>query len=218
VRFVRRKTIKLIVVLAILGSTGAVYARWIRSGRSFVDLFLTRDQQGRYYFGKRQYAEAAERFEDPMWKGLAYYAAENFDAAIGHFARVPTAEAIFHLGNAYAHSKQYVRAVESYGRALELEPDYADAQFNRDWVQKIIDEYEQASADDKEDPGGYGTQVDDDIDRQELADKDVGDESRPTAGDMSEDIIERWMRRVQTSPADFLKRKFALNGGPMSRK
>ncbi len=43
----------------------------------------------------------------------------------------------------------------------------------------------------------------DDINRQELADKDVPDESKSITGDMSEDIIEMWMRRVQTNPADF---------------
>ena len=205
-----RTKIEAIAVLLIVGITGTGYARWVHSGKSFTDLFLTRDQQGRYYFDKGQCAQAAQRFEDPMWKGLALYAAEDFEAAIGQFASIPTAEAMFSLGNAYAHSKQYVRAVESYDRAIKLKPQYEEARFNRQWVQKIIEEYGQASTDDKEDPGGYGTQVDDDITRQDLADKDLADPSEPMGDDMSEDVMEMWMRRVQTSPADFLRSKFAF--------
>ncbi|MCP4399354.1 MAG: VWA domain-containing protein, partial [bacterium] len=61
----------------------------------FVDLWLTADQQGRSYFEKGNYAEAAEGFENPIWKGIAYYAAEDFEAAIEQFSRLDTPTAYF---------------------------------------------------------------------------------------------------------------------------
>ena len=75
------------------------------------DLLLTRDQQGRRLFERGEYAEAAARFEDPIWKGTSLYLAERFDQALDQFARVDTPEAWFARGNALAHLERYEEAV-----------------------------------------------------------------------------------------------------------
>ena len=68
-----------------------------------IGLWLTPDQQGRYYFGKSDYKAAAESFQSPLWKGIAYYRSKNFEAAVEQFARVDTPEGYFNLGDTYAH-------------------------------------------------------------------------------------------------------------------
>ena len=48
------------------------------AGQWFADLWLTGDQQGRLLMQLGEYREAARRFEDPMWQGMAWYYAEEF--------------------------------------------------------------------------------------------------------------------------------------------
>ena len=65
---------------------------------------------------------AAEHFQDPLWKGIAYYRGKNYEAAIEQFARVDTLEGYFNLGDAYAHSGQLDQALASYEEALGAGP------------------------------------------------------------------------------------------------
>ena len=106
----------------------------------WIDLWLTPDQQGRMLFERGNFTEAAEHFQDPMWKGISYYAAENFADAIAQFSRFDTPEGYFNLGNAYAHNGEYQNAISCYVRVLALQPDRAAAQHNRELVQAILDE------------------------------------------------------------------------------
>jgi len=86
----------------------------------FVNLWLTPNQQGRQCFDRGDYLRAAERFEDPQWKGTAYYAAGKFDEAIVQFERLSTAQGFYNLGNAYAHKGDYPAALIAYEKALSL--------------------------------------------------------------------------------------------------
>ena len=104
-------------------------------GTSF---WLTPNQQGRYAFDREQYAQAAGQFEDPLWKGIAYYANQEFDKAAAQFSRLNTPGGYFNLGNAWAHLKEYPKAIEAYRKALELQPDYPQAEANWDQVSLFI--------------------------------------------------------------------------------
>ena len=64
-----------------------------------LDLWLTPDQQGRYYYEKGEYQKAAERYEDPMWKGLALVRAGDDEGALNAFALSDSAEAWYNQGN-----------------------------------------------------------------------------------------------------------------------
>ena len=80
-----------------------------------------------------------------MWKGVAYYAAGNFDAAIEQFSALEGPQALFNLGNAYAHKEQYEDAIASYEKALELQPDFEEARANRKLVEEILRKQEEKS-------------------------------------------------------------------------
>jgi Ca-activated chloride channel family protein len=183
--------------------------------KGFLNLWLTADQQGRYHFEKGRYTEAALCFEDPLWKGVAFYFAQDYEAAIQQFSRVETAEGYFNLGNAYAHLGDYDQAKSSYDQALDLEPDFIEAEQNRKQIQAILDK--QAAEKEKEQRGGEpGAQLDPDEIR--MADPSDPTKRPETEGDpieikqemySDEQLNEMWMRRVQISPADFLRMKFA---------
>jgi Ca-activated chloride channel family protein len=174
---------------------------------AFMNLLLTPDQQGRYYFEKGKYEEAAKRFEAPLWKGISYYANENFEAAINEFVKVDTFEGYFNLGNAYAHSKNYEQAVKSYDTALKLSPDYHEARINRGIVQTLI-EKKKKEEDEQEQQGDPSFEAD------EIKFDEKGKKGKKGEIEQSmfteEQIAEMWMRNIRTSPADFLKMKFEI--------
>jgi hypothetical protein len=82
---------------------------------SFVNLWLTPDQQGRWLVEHGKYAEAAERFANPLWQGVAYYLNEDFESASEQFSQIEpkTAEIYFNLGNAYAQQEDYKNALKN---------------------------------------------------------------------------------------------------------
>jgi hypothetical protein len=89
-----------LLALLLLALGGALFWAWSSAGRSFANLWLTPDQQGRYFMAQRRYAEAARRFRDPLWQGVALYRAGQFKEAAAAFARTDAPEAVFDRGNA----------------------------------------------------------------------------------------------------------------------
>ncbi len=193
------------LALLILAAAGCAAA-----GFRFADLWLTPDQQGRLAFERGDYAEAAQRFEDPLWKGTALYLDQRFEAALDQFAGVDTAEGWFDRGNALAHLERYEEAMDAYRRALELRPDYPEAEANLTYLEPFLPlEFE---------GGDMGTQGRE-AGADEIvfdADKDKLDqEGKETVieGDTGmlsdEQIADIWLRQVDTSPTSFLRYKFA---------
>ena len=172
----------------------------------FADLFATRDQQGRRSFDRGDFKTAAERFEDPSWKGAACYRAGDYACAIDAFARVETPEAWFNLGNAYARTGELKLAIAAYDKALAGRPGYADAKANRELVaSKIPPEKRDA---DEEGEAGPNLKPD------EVKFDDKGRKGKRGQVQIErltdEQIAEMWLRGVQTSPAEFLRLKFAV--------
>ena len=91
---------------------------------------LTPDQQGHRFFERGNFAEAANRFIDPMWRGVALFRQGEFKMSAGIFAGMDTAEAAFNHGNALLMQGQYDAAAERYARALELRPEWENATNN----------------------------------------------------------------------------------------
>ncbi len=173
----------------------------------FMNLWMTPDQQGRYYFENGNYDEAAKRFKNPLWKGVSYYSNENFEAAIGEFAKVNTPEGYFILGNAYAHSKNYEEAVLNYKISISLKPDHKEALANLELIQSLIGK--KKKKEDEEEQGGDPSFEPDEIKFDEKGKKGKKGEIEQSMF-TEEQIAEMWMRNIRTSPADFLRMKFAI--------
>ncbi|MDM0047199.1 VWA domain-containing protein [Variovorax dokdonensis] len=168
----------------------------------FVDLWLTRDQQGRRAYEKGQYAEAARLFDDPMWRGLASFRAGQFSDAAQLFAEVDTAPGHFNEGDALAMLGKYDEAALAFQRALKKRPGWKAAQDNLQLVHQL------AAQKNKQDEDG---DEESDLDPDEIKFDDRGKKgktvSQPGPG-QGDDAV--WMRNIQTSPTMLLARKFAL--------
>jgi Ca-activated chloride channel family protein len=171
----------------------------------FADLWLTRDQQGRSHFERGDYLEAAKRFEDPLWKGIALCRAGEYDSAAAEFARVQTAEGFFNLGNAYARSGRHAAAAGAYEQALDRQGDYPDARFNLALVRSLVPAQKENTGDE---PGGEPS-----LDPDEVKFDEKGKKGKAGEVDLQqlseEQIAELWLRKIQTTPAQFLRNKFA---------
>jgi len=169
---------------------------------AFDEPWWTRDQQGLRLFRSENFDAAAARFADQEWRALSLYRAGEFEDAANAWSSQPGAEAAYNRGNALVFQGMYEEAVESYERALELRPEWTEAQGNRRIAElrirteTAVGEASELGADDivfdpTEDKGGDSVEV--------TASEELSDEAMRAL----------WLRNVQTQPADFLRVKFA---------
>jgi Ca-activated chloride channel family protein len=176
-------------------------------GWRFADMWLTPDQQGRLAFERGDFATAAERFADPMWRGIALYRAGRYDEAIDAFARLDTAESWFDQGNALAKLGKLEPAVAAYGEALKRRPDFADAKANLELVKRLIPAKKKDDDNSQEDPQDPNQKPD------EIKFDDKAKNAKRGTVDAARQSAELWMRNIQTSRAQLLRRKFAIEAG-----
>jgi Ca-activated chloride channel family protein len=191
-----RWTAVLLLSLA-LGAPGrAAAADW-----RWLDPWLTPNQQGRLAYERGNYAAAAERFADPMWRGVALYRAGRYEDAVEAFARVDTAESYYNQGNALARLGRFPAAVASYREALRRRPDWPEAKANLALVQRLIRKEKKKDEESEGEPNDKPDQIQFD---------DKGKKGKPGQVDVAKQTAEMWMRNIQTTPRDLLQRKFAL--------
>lgn len=181
-------------------------------GWHFVDLWLTHDQQGWRAFERGDYAAAAVLFDDPMWRGVAYYRAGKLDDAVRAFEQIGSTDAQFNLGNALARQNKYAEAAARYRLVLQQRPGWAPAHHNLKLVEEAIERQKQAEKNNKGDEEAPDLKPD----KIEL---DTGKPPAPPGGDKTQQGLvqqnaEMWMRGIQTSPTMLLARKFALQARP----
>ncbi len=184
------------------------FTRW------FTGLWLTPDQQGQRLLQRGEYTAAADRFESPHWKAVAYYYAEEFELAAEYFSRVDSPAARFNRANALAQGERYLDAVAQYTEVLAEAPDFEAARRNRQLVQDLIDAINAMSESQRD--GKPGEQAGE----EEAARADGADETlmaemqreQLSAEQILQDekINDMWMRSVQRDPTYFLAVKFSM--------
>lgn len=180
-----------------------------------MDLWFTKDQQGRLNFQRGDFEAAAQSFEDPMWQGAAWYRAGEFEDAAQAFARTDSAEGLYNQGNAWLMHGNYSQAIKCYDRALAKRPDWPDAMANGELAAARAAMFAQTGGDMGDQKLGADKIVFDKKKNNEGQETEV----KETAAISDQEIQAMWLRRVQTRPADFLKAKFAYQqalgqGGP----
>jgi Ca-activated chloride channel family protein len=154
------------------------------------DAWQTKDQQGKKVFTQDP-AKAAELFEDPNWKASSYYRAEEYEKAAETFpidqniSSKEQAENIFNRANALAKGGKLEESIKAYEQALELNTEFDDAQFNKNLVEKLLEQQEQEEQqqdkDDSEDQKDTDSKDDDAKD-----DESKNDDSKDQKSDDSE--------------------------------
>lgn len=182
------------VVLTIL------YVIW---GNGFA--LRTSDQKAYGDFKEAKYAEAAEQFSDPLWRGVSLYRAGDFEAAANVFSGVQSADGFYNYGNSLVMLGKYVAAIEAYDKALAL-GENPDASTNRAIAEarmKALDFDGGNMTDGKIGSDGIT------FEKGKGAPKEDAGEEVVQGGELNDaQMREIWLRKVQTKPADFLKVKF----------
>jgi len=118
----------------------------------FADLWARPDQQGMQLLEQQRPAQAARRFEDPQWQGMALYEAGDYLAAAQRFAQGSTAEAHYNRGNALARAGELDAALDAYEQALEMRPQFAAALENKALVQQWLQQHRETPSTARDSP------------------------------------------------------------------
>ena len=193
---------------------------------SMTDLWQRRDQQA-YEMLRSGRADAAvtlfdeARFPDARWLGVARYHSGDLEGAASRFREDRTPTGQYNLGNALARLGALEAATAAYDRVLAVEPDHADALYNRALVAAVL-EQRSRSRDDEADGASSG---------RHAADGETGSDATPNAMDQQgptsrpENAVEaaaadalptespgdartRWLESVPDDPGGLLRRKF----------
>lgn len=122
--------------------------------------FQNQQQRALTLYQQGDYQRAADLFQDPLMQGNAYYRAGNYGNALDAYAQAPdSAERSFNSGNALAQLGELEAASDAFARALELRPDWREAQDNKQLVDELLERQqedapqpEQNGSDDSQEP------------------------------------------------------------------
>ena len=174
-------------------------------GLTWTGFWFTPDQQGQRLMSREEFENAAHAFRDPMRIGVAWFRAGEFEKAEQAFARLATPEAEFNRGNCLVMRGKYEAAAKQFDRALQLRPDWPEAQTNREIALLRAQRT-------KQEGGEMGDQL---LGADEIvfdkSNKNAGQDTEVEAGQQLSDASMQalWLRRVQTKPSDFLRAKFS---------
>ena len=149
---------------------------------SWAELWKTPDQQAAQAFVEKDFTEAAQQFQDQRWKSSALYRAGEFAPAAKLFEPSQYADDWYNQGNALAKAGDFPAALKAYQQALELEPEHADAQFNK----KLLETALQQQQNEENQPGPQNQQGDQHNKSTENQNSSDKDQSADQQGSSSE--------------------------------
>jgi Ca-activated chloride channel family protein len=168
------------------------------------DFWRSADRRGDALFRQGKFEQAAKTYVDPMRQGIALYRAGDFEKAAKAFVRVPGAAGAFDQGDALLMHGAYDQSIAAFDRALGFQPGWVEALENRALAVARRDRIQKQVGDESTDQEPDQTVVDLDAKHGEQK-AEISKE-----GDKLSDaeLQATWLRRVQTTPGDFLRVKF----------
>lgn len=201
----------------------------------FIDLWETKDFQAQQHYNKSEFNQAGQLYTDPIYQGVAWYKAGNYDKAIEAFEQDTTAMGAYNLGLAYYKNGDYAASALAFGKAIEIDPELDAAKRNQAAAQNILEGTNEVDPEeaqeapkkqtaqnienkDQEDLGGGGQEATEEDMKKERKEETVSTEMR-TGKEMdevppdfesgnSENSQKVLMRKVDDDPSLFLTRKF----------
>ncbi len=197
------------------------------SSLAWLDPYRDAVSSGNEEFGKQKYNNAkryyenAERYaptENEKKKlsfnnGDADYMLENLESALSGFQQAIQSDdrdvqkkAFFNAGNAYLKQKNYREAINAYMNALKIDPDYAKAKKNIEYVLKQMDNRNRQNDKDKKENkdknGDKQKNKDGSSKGDKNQDKNQGKkrDSRQGGGQMNREQVQNILRSLQQSP------------------
>lgn len=172
------------------------------------DWFLTPDQQGQIAMNRKEFSAAGALFQDRYLAGYAKYRAGEYADAATIFAALDTPDAAFAEGMARIRNREYRPAIASFERALELRPDWPEAEHNLALSKEILDYVEttREQSDTGED-GGIGA---DDVVFDNEAQRGADTTIEATDKDAAPQTADQWISSIDTDMTKFLRSRFLI--------
>ncbi len=116
----------ILVIFLVIGIQSVAYAG-----------FLWNDNQlAMKDFEQKKYNQAAQKFNNQMWKASSYYKAGNYEKAAQIFADKEDIKSIYNYANAMAKSGKLDEAIKAYENVLKKDKNHKDAKFNLEYIKK----------------------------------------------------------------------------------
>lgn len=106
--------------------------------------FLNENQTALRYFNNEKYEQAAQTFQDSVWKGVSLFKANKLENALKEFEKVNTDIALYNKGLTLAKLCKYEEAKNAFQQVLQINPAHVDAQYN---LSVLNDLFEKAKSD-----------------------------------------------------------------------
>jgi len=106
-------------------------------------LWISPDQKAMRAFNDGDSETAAREFTQPDWKASAYYRNGDYESAIAALENTQSSDGFYNKANALARLGRYEEAIKAYDKALELDENNSDAQYNREQVKQALQEQQQ---------------------------------------------------------------------------
>jgi len=106
------------------------------------DFLLNQDQLAHKKFDTEP-DKAAEQFSNSEWKASSLYKAGKYEEALELWRNQDDASGWYNRGNTLAQLGQFDEALHAYDKALSMEPNMEDAQFNKALVEQLKQQQEQ---------------------------------------------------------------------------
>ena len=202
------------------------------------DLWQRPDQRAWQALQEGAPRRAQHLARDAWLRGTAAYRAGDYPAAAAAFAELDSVAGHYNRGNALARAGQLEAALDAYDAALARSPEHEDARHNRDLVQRLLQQRQNAARQqDRSERGdeappptaspNTGEPPEPEDGRRDAATgppkpgengaraeaaTDEADRGRaaPSSADTGEaaEALEQWLRRIPDDPAGLLRRKF----------
>ena len=163
----------------------------------FRDLWIKKDSQGATAFSVENYEEAANLFEDQQWRAAANYRNGSFENTVADLSALETADAHYNRGNALARLDRYPEAIAAYEQALALQPDHEDAQFNKELLEKLLEEQQQEQEQQQNSEGENENQDQQEGEQQEQQNQDQQQSQNQQQSEQSDQQQEQEQQQSQ---------------------
>ena len=118
-----------------------------RAQQQWQDLWWRRDQQAAAKLAQGDASSAAQLFERSDWAGTAAYRSGDYNRAVEHFLADPESHnnpaALYNTATALARSGELAAALATYEQLLAQQPEHADGRYNRDIVERALQQKQQ---------------------------------------------------------------------------
>ena len=108
----------------------------------WADLWSRADQRAERVLKSGDAKTAAKQFEDPQWQAAAQYQAGDYENSESSYRALNNGDATYNHANSLARLGKLEEAIAEYDQVLEQVPAHEDATFNRELIQKMLDQQE----------------------------------------------------------------------------